>query len=289
MSGNETSSQRQGRRDFLKTTSAAAVGTSLLSLSGLQSSVYADSSDILKVGLIGCGGRGTGAARQALNADAGTKLVAMADTFSDKIENSLHNLSTFKDVVEKIDVPAENKFSGFDGYKNVIDMCDVVLLATPPHFRPEHIRYAVEKGKHIFAEKPVAVDAPGVRSVMESCRLAKEKGLAVVSGLCYRYDQAKVETYAQIQEGLIGEIVSMRASYFTRGLWSHERQVDWSDMEYQVRNWLYYNWLSGDHINEQHIHSIDKMAWAMQDVPPLSVSATGGRESPHPGNLRKRL
>ncbi|QDU81818.1 Putative 4,5-dihydroxyphthalate dehydrogenase [Polystyrenella longa] len=279
MPGPEKTKSGENRRNFLKTTTAAAVGSSLLTLPGLQSAVYADSSDILKVGLVGCGGRGTGAARQALKADAGARLVAMADTFSDRIESSLTNLGTFKEVTEQIQVPAENKFDGFEGYKNVVDMCDVVLLATPPHFRPEHIKYAVEKDKHIFAEKPVAVDAPGCRSVMESCRIAKEKGLAVVSGLCWRYHEGMRETFKRIHDGMIGDIVSMRASYNTRGLWSHERQPEWSDMEYQVRNWLYYNWLAGDHINEQHIHSIDKMAWAMQDIAPLSATGTGGRQT----------
>ena len=273
----EQNSASAGRRDFLKTTAAAAVGSSLLTLPGLQSAVYAGASDTLKVGLIGCGGRGTGAARQALNADDGARLVAMGDAFSDKIESSLHNLGAFNELTEKIQVEPENKFVGFDAYQRVVDMCDVVLLATPPHFRPEQLRYAVEKGKHVFAEKPVAVDAPGVRSVMESCKLAKEKGLAIVSGLCYRYDEPKIEIFKRIHDGMIGEITAMRASYNTRGLWSFPRDEGWSDMEYQMRNWLYYNWLSGDHINEQHIHSLDKMAWAMQDKTPISASGTGGR------------
>jgi predicted dehydrogenase len=154
----------------------------------------------------------------------------------------------------------------------------VVLMATPPHFRPAHIKYAVEKGKHIFAEKPVAVDAPGVRSVLASCEEAKKKGLSIVSGLCWRYDNAKREVMKRVHDGQIGEIVAMQCSFNTGFLWHRERRPEWSDMEWQLRNWLYFTWLSGDFNVEQHVHSLDKMAWAMKNEYPVRAVGMGGRQ-----------
>jgi predicted dehydrogenase len=169
---------------------------------------------------------------------------------------------------------------GFDAYKRVIEHSDVVLLASTPHFRPEHLRACVEAGKHVFCEKPVAVDAPGVRSVMESSRMAQEKGLCLVSGLCWRYDPPKRATFEQIHSGAIGEITAMQCSYMSGGVWDprREREQCSSEMEYQLRNWYYYTWLSGDFNVEQHIHSLDKMMWAMRDEPPASISGSGGRQ-----------
>ncbi len=155
---------------------------------------------------------------------------------------------------------------------------DVVILTTPPHFRPLHLKAAVEAGKHVFCEKPVAVDAPGVRSVVESCREAKKKNLAVVSGLCYRYQHAKREVMEKVHDGAVGDIVALHCTYNTGFLWNYPRQKGWSDMEWQLRNWLYFTWLSGDHNVEQHIHSLDKMMWAMKDVPPKKCVGTGGRQ-----------
>jgi predicted dehydrogenase len=155
---------------------------------------------------------------------------------------------------------------------------DVVLLTTPPHFRPLHLKAAVAAGKHIFCEKPVAVDAPGVRTVLEACREARQKGLSVVSGLCYRYEHAKRETMKRVHDGAIGDIVALYCTYDVGYLWHKDRQPGWSDMEWQLRNWLYFTWLSGDHIVEQHIHSLDKMAWAMQDHYPVRALGTGGRQ-----------
>jgi len=266
------------RRDFL-TTSTALAGASLL-LPGLTPHLHAASGDTLRIGLIGCGGRGTGAATQALNADANVKLVAMGDVFPDQLKSSLANLQADNEIVKKIDVKPDHCFTGFDAYKQVLNSgIDVVLLCTPPHFRPAHIKAAVEADKHIFAEKPVAVDAPGVRSVLESCRAAKKKNLAVVSGLCYRYEKAKIETMKRIHDGAVGDIVALHTNYNARGLWSHPRQPGWSDMEWQLRNWLYFTWLSGDHNVEQHIHSLDKMAWAMKDKPPAKAVGLGGRQA----------
>jgi myo-inositol 2-dehydrogenase / D-chiro-inositol 1-dehydrogenase len=268
------SSDHSSRREFLKTGSVAAIAGTLAS--GLNHGVHAAGSDIVKIGLLGCGGRGKGAARQALNADPANRLVAVGDAFADLIDPGLKILRE-ANLEDQIDVKDDHKFSGFDAYKKVIDAVDVVLLATPPRFRPEQLAYAVKKGVHAFVEKPIAVDAPGVRSVQETCQLAEKKGLSIVSGLCWRYDNEMRATFDEIHKGTAGEITSMRCSYNTGELWRRDRQPAWSDMENQVRNWMYYTWLSGDFINEQHIHSIDKMAWAMQDEYPIKATGTGGR------------
>lgn len=272
------SSNPSSRRDFLKSTAAVA-GAAVISPLALAPTVHAAGSDVLKIGLVGCGGRGTGAASQALHADKNVKLTALGDAFADRLESSLASLERDAEIKPKIEVRPPNKFVGFDAYRQVIDSgVDVVLLASPPHFRPAHIKYAVEKGKHIFAEKPVAVDAPGVRSVLASCEEAKKKNLAVVSGLCWRYDPAKRETIKRIHDGAIGDIIALHCSYNTGFLWSRDRQAGWSDMEWQMRNWLYFTWLSGDFNVEQHIHSLDKMAWAMQDHYPIKAVGMGGRQ-----------
>ncbi|MGE3314587.1 MAG: Gfo/Idh/MocA family protein [Planctomycetaceae bacterium] len=277
---------RSDRREFLKS-GAAIVGGSLAMNLGLQSGLHAAGSDVIKVGLVGCGGRGTGAASQALNADPNTVLVAMGDAFPDRLETSFNSLKK-QPVGNRIQVDADKKFTGFDCYKGVIEACDVVLLASPPHFRPAQLKAAIEAGKHVFAEKPVAVDAPGVRSVIETCKKAKEKNLSVVSGLCWRYDHGMRATFEQIHQGTAGEIVAMQCSYNTGTLWNHPRKPEWSDMEWLVRNWLYFTWLSGDFNTEQHVHSLDKMAWAMKDEPPVRCSGTGGRQTrtaPEYGNV----
>lgn len=266
------------RRTFLKT-GAFAVGGTIATPLVLNHAVYAEGSDVLKVALIGCGGRGTGAAVQALMADPQTQLVAMGDAFQDRIERSLDNLKKQEEIKDRVNVSPEKMFVGFDAYKQVIDSdVDVVLLCSPPHFRPAHFAYAIEKGKHVFAEKPVAVDGPGVRSVLETCRKAQEKNLSVVSGLCWRYDHGMRATFEQVHNGAIGDIVAIQVSYNTQGLWMHPRKPEWSDMEWQVRNWLYFTWLSGDFNTEQHVHSLDKMAWAMKDEPPVKCVGLGGRQ-----------
>jgi predicted dehydrogenase len=282
-----TDSPSSSRRNFLKQGTTAALAAGLTTQ--LNSAVHAQGSDRLKVGLVGCGGRGTGAARQVLTADQHSDLHAVADAFEDRLEVSLQSIRA-SNVGERVTVDADRKFVGFDAYKGVIDSCDVVLLATPPHFRPMHLRAAVEAGKHVFVEKPVGVDAPGIRSVLESCKLGQRKGLSIVSGLCWRYHTAMMATFQQIHEGLIGEITAMQCSYNSNGVWDPRRTREecGSDMEYQMRNWYYYTWLSGDFNTEQHVHSLDKMAWAMQDEYPVSVSGTGGRiqrTAPKYGNI----
>ena len=268
------------RRDFLKT-STVAVGGALAAQLAIGRSAHAAGDDTIKIGLIGCGGRGTGAAMDALQADKNVKLIAMGDAFADRLQNSraqLQKAAVENNVQDKLAVSDDHCFVGFDAYQKVINSgVDVVLLTTPPHFRPAHLAAAIEAGKHVFCEKPVAVDAPGVRSVLASCEKAKEKGLSVVSGLCYRYHQPKRETIARIHDGAIGDVLALHVTYNTGTLWNHPRQPSWSDMENQMRNWLYYHWLSGDHIVEQHIHSLDKAAWVMKDEPPVQCTAMGGR------------
>jgi predicted dehydrogenase len=265
------------RRSFLKT-SAAATGAALTTL-GLAPAVHAAGSDILKIGLIGCGSRGTGAASQALHADPNVRLVAMGDAFADRLQGSLAELKKDAEIGSKIAVADDKCFVGFDAYKQVIESgIDVALLTSPPHFRPMHLEAAVAAGKHVFAEKPVAVDAPGVRRTLAACAEAKRRNLAVVSGLCWRYHQPKRETFARVHDGAIGDLVAMQTTYNVGGLWHKNRQPGWSDMEWQLRNWLYFTWLSGDHIVEQHIHSLDKLAWAMKDEPPVKAYGVGGRQ-----------
>jgi predicted dehydrogenase len=256
------------RREFLAASAAAVAAAP---------SIYAAGTDVLKVGLIGCGDRGTGAAGQALMADKNVKLVAMADAFEDRLNKSLGNLLDKKDVAAKVDVKPDAKFVGFDGYKQVIERCDVVLLTTPPQFRPLHLKAAVEAGKHVFAEKPVAVDAPGVRSVLESCALAKKKNLSVVSGLCLRYDSGFQETVKRIHGGAIGDVVTLFANDYRGGRWEKKRQPEWSDMTYHMRNWYNFTWLSGDFNVEQHVHFLDVCAWVMKGEYPKKAIGMGGR------------
>jgi predicted dehydrogenase len=272
------------RRDFINSSTVATVATPFL-LSSLSQS-QAQEAGTLRVGLVGCGGRGTGAAANALAADKNVKLVAMADAFEDRLNVSLKTLQ--EKHSEKMDIPPENRFVGFDSYKEVIKRVDVVLLTTPPHFRPMHIKAAVEAGKHIFAEKPCAVDAPGVRSVLASCEEARKKKLAVVSGLCLRYHPPYREVMKRIFAGEIGKIQTMQANDFRGPIWVKPRQPGQSEMEYHMRNWYYFTWLSGDFNVEQHVHMLDLCSWVMRDEYPVSAIGTGGRQvrtGPEYGNI----
>lgn len=274
------------RRTFLQTSTAAtlAAGAAL----SVPRNVHAAGSDIIKIGLVGCGGRGSGAAHQALKADKGARLVAMGDAFADRLELSLGSLSRQDEVASQIDVPKERQFVGFDAYKQVIDQVDVVLLATPPHFRPAHLRAAIDANKHVFAEKPVAVDAGGVRSVLETCELAAKKKLSIVSGLCLRYSYGFQDIIKRIHDGQIGDVTSLRANDYRGGIWVKPREADWTDMYYQMRNWYYFTWLSGDFNVEQHVHFLDVCMWAMKDAPPVKAIGMGGRivrNGPEYGNI----
>jgi predicted dehydrogenase len=266
------SPRQPSRRQFLET---AAVASTLAALP----SVHAAGDDVLRIGLVGCGSRGTGAAAQALAADPNVKLVALADAFEDRLRESLSHLQGDAKLGKKVDVPRERQFVGFDANQALLSSgVDVVLLCTPPHFRPIHLRAAVEAGKHVFAEKPVAVDAPGVRSVLETCALARTKGLSVVSGLCLRYDYGFRELVRRVQEGAIGEVVTLFANDYRSGRWAKPRQPDWTDMTYHMRNWYNFTWLSGDFNVEQHVHFLDVCAWVMKERYPAKAVGMGGRQ-----------
>lgn len=266
------------RREFLKT--SAVVGATLAAPAFLSGKIFAaESSKTLRIGLIGCGGRGTGAAANALKADPNVILTALGDVFAEPLEKSLRALQSSEEIAAKVKVTQANCFVGFDAYQKLIASdVDVVLLATPPGFRPLHLQAAVAAGKHIFAEKPVAVDAAGVRSVLASAAEAKKKNLSLVSGFCYRYNLGVRAFMQQIHNGAIGDIRTIHTSYNTSGVWCKPRKPEWTDMEWQMHNWYYFTWLSGDHIVEQAVHNLDKMAWLMKDVPPVSCVATGGRQ-----------
>jgi predicted dehydrogenase len=271
------------RREFLATSAAAVAAGSAIRTLQAAPAVHPGGSDILRVALIGCGRRGTGAAKNCLNADPNIRLVAMADMFQDRIDGSLRELQKEESLAKKLAVTKDGFFTGFDCHKKALEAgVDIAVLAAPPHFRPAHIEACVAKNVHIFAEKPVAVDAPGVRRVFAACAEAEKKKLSVVSGLCWRYHFGMRDTFAKIHAGDIGEIVAMQCTYNAWELWSHslaeKKQKGWSDMEWQIRNWLYFTWLSGDHNVEQHIHSLDKMAWAMHNEPPKKAIGLGGRQ-----------
>ena len=267
------------RRQFIKSSSAAIVGGALTSSFILPGRGRAqNTSETLKVGLIGCGGRGSGAAKQALNADDNVKLTALGDAFPDRLKGSLNALKEDREVGQKVAVDPAHCFVGLDAYEKVINSgVDVVILTSPPGFRPAHLKAAVAAGKHVFCEKPMAVDAPGVRSVLATVEEARKKKLAIVAGFCWRYNYAERAGFEKVHEGAIGDIRAIYGTYLTGSLWSRPRQEDWTDLEWQVRNWLYFTWLSGDHIVEQCVHTIDKMAWAMKDQPPTAAVGIGGR------------
>jgi predicted dehydrogenase len=273
-----TTNTSASRREFMKTTAGIAAAGGALAALGSPAFAHAAGSDVLRVGLIGCGGRGSGAAKQALLADENVKLTAMADAFEDRLDLSLKSLMAEEELAGKIDVPPEQRFVGFDAYKQLLATdVDVVLLTTPPHFRPLHLKAAIDAGKHVFAEKPVAVDAPGVRSVLETCAEAKRKQLSVVSGLCLRYDAGFRETVQRLHDGAIGDIHTLMANDYRGPIWTKARQPDWTDMHWQMRNWYYFTWLSGDFNVEQHVHYLDVCAWIMNGYPQKAIGM-GGRQ-----------
>lgn len=272
----QTGSGTSSRREFIKR-STAAVGAGL----ALSRTAHAAGSDQIKIALIGCGGRGTGAATQALGntANPNVKLVAMADAFQDRIELCLKGIrSRIKDK-NKIDVPPERMFTGLLGFQKAIDSdVDMVLICTPPGFRPMQFEAAVKAGKQIFMEKPLAVDAPGIRRIQAANEVAKKKGLAVAVGHHLRHETKHREVVQRLQDGLIGEIQYMRAYFNSSGVWTRPRKPEHTEMQYQVRNWYYFNWVCGDHIVEQHVHDLDVMNWIKGDSHPVEANGMGGRQ-----------
>ena len=283
-------SQIPSRRDFLKHSSALAAAGSIAATFGSVPVVHAQGSEAVNVALIGCGGRGSQAAINAMRGDPNNRLTVMCDLFPDRVNQSKQGL--MRQLGQQFRVTDDTTFTGFDGYKRVMESdAKVVLLCTTPHFRPLHLKAAIDAGKHVFCEKPVAVDAPGVRSVLKTTEEARAKNLALVSGLCWRYDLGVRETIKRIQDGMIGDIIAIQENYLTGTLWhrgTREQHPEWSEMEYQIRNWLYFTWLSGDHNVEQHIHSLDKAMWLMGDKPPVAAYGMGGRQvrtEPQYGNI----
>ena len=289
MAKSETSDP--SRRQFLR--QGVAIGSAAAAASfvrpGVARAAHTGVDETLRVGVVGCGGRGRGAAIDALSADTQTQLVAVGDAFLDRAKSGLAAIEFEDSIADRVAVDADHTFAGFDAYKQVIDSdVDVVILATPPHFRPDHLEYAVERGKHVFVEKPISVDMPGAARIAETCERAKAKGLSIVSGLCWRYDNGVNETMKRIADGEIGDIVAIESSYNAGTLWHRGDKPDWSRMEYQVRNWIYYTWLSGDIIAEQAIHSLDKTAWLLGDASPVKAMGMGGRQQrtdPKYGNV----
>jgi predicted dehydrogenase len=263
------------RRDFLKA-STVSVGAGVLGGLSLARSVHAQGSDVFKIALIGCGGRGTGAAVQALSTKANVKLVAMADAFRDTLDRSYEAIK--KECSDRVDVPEDRKFAGLDAYQKAIDSdASVVLLCTPPGFRPMQYEAAVKAGKHVFMEKPLAVDGPGVRRILAANEEARKKNLAVVVGFHMRHEANRQAAVKMLHDGAIGDIQFMRAYYNCSGVWVRPREEGQTEMQYQVRNWYYFNWLCGDQIVEQHVHDLDQCNWIKQ-AHPVEANGMGGRQ-----------
>ena len=274
---NETKSQ--SRRDFVKQTSLVAGGLIAMPMF-TNANFFAGANDVIKVAVVGCGGRGTGAVVQALSTKQNVQLVAMADAFRDRLDRSYKNVvEALKEngLDKRVQVKEENKFVGFDAYKQVIPLADVVILTTPPGFRPLHFEEAIRQNKHVFMEKPVATDPAGIQKVLQVAQEAKKKKLNVVVGLQRRYQTSYIDLMSRVKDGAIGDVVSAQAWWNNDGVWVNPRKPGMTEMEYQMRNWYYFNWLCGDHITEQHIHNIDVINWALEDYPAMA-QGMGGRE-----------
>jgi myo-inositol 2-dehydrogenase/D-chiro-inositol 1-dehydrogenase len=279
-----TAPMNPSRREFLKSSSALAAGAALAGGLNVARAAYAAGSDLLKVALIGCGGRGTGAVHNILDACQGVKIVALADAFEDRLQEALDDLR--KNYPDKIDLPKDRLFVGLDAYQKAIASgADLVFLTTPPGFRPIHYAAAIEAGKHVFMEKPCCTDAPGYRSLMDSNRKADAKGLKVVVGLQRHHQRPYLREIPKIHDGKLGEILFMRAYWNGGELWVIPRDPQWTEMQYQVRNWYYFVWTCGDHITEQHVHNLDICNWAMrgkiQDVKDCHPVEAVGMGSAH--------
>ncbi len=268
------------RREALKVVGVAGAAATA-ALAGFRvGNAQSPSSDVIRIGVIGCGGRGTGALQQTLSVPgSNVKLTALADAFEDGIGRALQSVEGMKD---KVDCPEERRFKGLDGYQKVLEHCDLVILATPPGFRPFHFDAAIKAGKHVFMEKPVCVDSFGARLCLEAAKMADEKKLKVVVGLQRRYERKYRETVARVREGLAGDIIGGQVYWNGGSIWYRGRQKDQNELQFQVNNWYHFNWLCGDHICEQHVHNIDVANW-MLDKLPESAFGVGGRQNRVPG------
>lgn len=272
------------RRTFLKSSTAAAAGAALTST--VAKTAHAAGSDTIRFVLIGCGGRGSGAAAQIMNTKGNVKLVAAADPFEEKAKGALKRLSK-GDNKDKVDVPDERIFGGLDGYKKAIDVdCDLVVIATPPGYKPQQFEYAVNKGRHVFMEKPVASDAVGVRRVLDAVEASKKKNLMVAIGLQRRHEPRYIETIDRLHEGAIGDIITLRVYWNGGGIWYRNRTPEQTEMAFQTNNWYHFNWLSGDQICEQHIHNLDVGCWVKGEYP-VECNGMGGHEMRMDGDASK--
>jgi predicted dehydrogenase len=265
------------RRDFLKT-SAAFAGSAVLAPLALERAAHAAGSDVIRIGLIGCGGRGTDAAGNAMNAGPDVRLVALADIFRERLDASRAQLKRVKP--DQVAVQDDHCFVGFDAYEKLIASgVDVVLITPASHFIPTMLKAAVDAGKHVFCEKPHGIDVPGLRVAEAACAEAKRKGLTLVSGLCWRYDPGVRETMKRIHDGAIGDILAIQETYVGQPYIVRERRPGQTEMEWQMWNWYHFNWLSGDQTAQQLVHSLDKASWALGDKPPLKAWGLGGRQT----------
>ena len=275
----ETNTQHdalRSRRRFLKTSVVAAVAADMAWASTARTA-HAAGSDAIKIGLIGCGGRGSGAAANAMNAGKDVRLAAMADVFSDRLQGARGRLA--KLYPAQVAVDDDHCFLGFDAYEKLIHSgVDVVLCAAASHFHPLHLGAAVAAGKHVFCEKPHGLDVPGLKRAMAAADEARKKRLCLVSGLCWRYDPAVREAMRRVRDGAIGEIVAIQETYIGTPYGLRDRRAEWSEMEYQMQNWYHFNWLSGDQTAQQLVHSLDKASWALGDKPPVKAWGLGGRQ-----------
>ena len=272
-------SGKNSRREFVKGTSLLAGGIMAAPIMS-RANFFSGSEDTIKIAVVGCGGRGTGAAMQALSSKQNVKIVAMADAFKDNLDNCHKSLTneinnSIGELAKRLDVPEERRFTGFDGYQKAIALADVVILATPPGFRPIHFAEAIKQGKHVFMEKPVATDPAGIQSVLATAAIAKQKKLNVVVGLQRHYQNSYRELFKR--KDLIGDITSAQAWWNNDGVWTRPRKYNQTEMEYQMRNWYYFNWLCGDHITEQHIHNLDVINW-FKGGHPVKAQGLGGRQ-----------
>lgn len=287
--GKESKAEKRGvtRREFLGSSAALAGGALIGSTLPVDASAWVAGSDELRIALIGSGARGRGAVVMALQSGAPVKLVAMADIFRDILDRSYETLTAVDEFRGRIDVPEERKLIGLDAYKEAIELADVVILATPPAFRPIHFKAAVEAGKHAFLEKAVATDSPGVRTVLEAGRMAEEKGLTAVVGLQNRFNIAHQELVKRVKEGMIGEVVAANTEYLIGNVTLHRRQPGWGELEYQLRNWRYFNWLWGGSPAGLNIHHSDIVHWVKGSWP-VQAHGVGGRgslEGPDHGDI----
>jgi predicted dehydrogenase len=265
------------RRDFLTTSALLTTGAALGPMA-VPAYAHLVGSDIIKIGLIGCGCRGTEAANNAMNAGKEIRLVAMADLFKERLDASRDHLLKVKP--DQCEVPAERCFLGFDAYEKVLASgVDVVLITPASHFSPQMVQAAVAAGKHVFCEKPHGIDVPGLKTVMAASDEAKSKGLSIVSGLCWRYDPGVRETMKRVHDGAIGQIVAIQENYISQPYIVRDRRPGQSELEYQLWNWYHFNWLSGDETAQQLVHSLDKASWALGDKPPIRAWGMGGRQT----------